>query len=175
MSETRPPSAFQLERVVSLAMQTLEMLRTEAGLVLDTDDELFAALADENVPVKNIIRLLISSSLDDKAMRIAADQRIADIRQRRERFQRNEQTKRTIALQIMQAIKVTKFVDAEFTLSVGNGEGQAKVLVIDGAPVPDEFTTRTPSLTALKAALNLGPMPCAVFSLPTPTLTVRSR
>jgi hypothetical protein len=171
-------SAFQLERVVSLAMQTLEMLRTTEGQIIETSDELLTALAEEGIPVERVLRLLIGATLDAKSLGIAADQRIADIRQRRERFQRHETTYRTLIQSVMDALGLKKFAAEEATLTLG--VGQPKVMVTDPDALPDDVvtvvTTRTPDKAKIRAALLLGEeVAGAMLSNATTVLTVRSR
>jgi hypothetical protein len=151
------PSAYQLEKIVSLAQQTVESLRTEHGLVLDDDESLLAALADENVPVERIITLLVRAALDSKAMGVAADARLFDLRQRRERFQRAEAAYRKTVQDVLESLGLKKFVDPEFTLSLGAGQSKVIVTETDPRRLPDEWvtivTTRTPDKARIKTAL----------------------
>lgn len=152
---TTAPTAYALTAIVSDAMRTLEMLRSEHGQVIDTDDELLAALAEENVPVKHLLTLLVRSSMDDKAMGEAMESRIADMRQRRERFARAEQTKRAVIQQVMEAVGLKSVREAEFTLSLS--AGKPKVIVTNPELLPDHCVTitvtRTPDKAATKAAI----------------------
>jgi Siphovirus Gp157 len=151
------PSAYQLEKIVSLAQQTVESLRTEHGLVLDDDESLLAALAEENVPVERIITLLVRAALDSKAMGVAADARLFDLRQRRKRFQRAEAAYRKTVQDVLESLGLTKFSDPEFTLSLGAGQSKVIVTEIDPWRLPDEWvtveTTRTPDKARIKTAL----------------------
>jgi hypothetical protein len=155
MTPTPPPSAWTLQKVVSDAMRTLETLRTEHGVILDSGDDVLAALAEENVPVERLLRLLVARFLDDKSNGIAADLRIADLRQRRERFKRAEETMRAIAQQVMEAVglKSAPLVEATLSLSAGN----PKVIITDADKLPDNLvkieTIRTPDKAAIKTAL----------------------
>lgn len=154
---TTAPSAYALSAIVSQAMRTLETLRTEHGQVIDTDDELLAALAEENVPVKHLLTLLVRSSLDDKAMGEALESRIADMRQRRERFQRGEEAKRAVIQQVMEAVGLKSVKEPEFTLSLS--VGRPKVIITEPDPrlLPDAWVTiavtRTPDKAAIKTAI----------------------
>jgi hypothetical protein len=156
MTPTPPPSAWTLQKVVSDAMRTLETLRTEHGVILDSGDDVLAALAEENVPVERLLRLLVARFLDDKSNGIAADLRIADLRQRRERFKRAEETMRAIAQQVMEAVglKSAPLVEATLSLSAGN----PKVIITDADKLPDNLvkieTIRTPDKAAIKTALD---------------------
>lgn len=174
---TTAPTAYALQRVVGDAMRTLETLRSEHGQILDTDDELLAALAEESVPVAHILTLLVRSSLDDKAMGAALDQRVADMRQRRERFARAEQTKRAVIQAVLEAVGLKSVKEPEFTLSLS--AGQAKVIITDEAAIPMDLwkvvTTSTPDKALIKAALAVGEVPGASMSNGGSVLTVRSK
>jgi hypothetical protein len=183
---TTAPTAYALQGVVSAAMQTLEMLRTEHGQVIADDAELLASLAEENVPVAHILTLLVRSSQDDKAIGAALDARIADMRQRRERFKRGEEAKRSLIAQVMDAVGLKSVKEPEFTLSLS--AGKPKVIITDEAALPDDMvkieTVRTPDKAAiLKALLGTGQpdvefaevIPGAVLSNGGSVLTVRSK
>jgi len=178
MSDTRTPSAFALERIVSAAMQTLESLRTTDGQVIETPDEVLTALAEEGIPVERVLKLLIGAVLDSKALGVAADARIADLRQRRERFARHEQTYRTLIQNVMDALGLKKFASEEATLSLG--VGQPKVQIVDETALPDHLvtvvTTRVPNKTAIGVLLKEGhDVDGAWLSNGGSVLTIRSR
>lgn len=175
-----PPSAYQLQTVVSLAMQTVETLRTEHGQVIDTDTELLDALAGEGVNVDDIIRRLARGALDAKANAAAAEARMEDLKARRDRFRRHEAQYRSTVQEVMQALELRSFKDAEFTLSLH--DGRPKVIVIDEAALADEYvtivTTRTPNKAAIMAALDVGDVAGVAGALKSNggrTLTVKSR
>jgi hypothetical protein len=176
--ERPAPSAWQVQRVMSLARETLETLGTEHGQIFENDDDTLAALTEEGVGVDDIIRRLVRSSLDDKASAAAAKQRIADLKVRMERFERHEEAKRDTVLSIMEALGLAKFVDPEFSLSVS--PGRSKVVITDEWALPlslvEESIVRTPDKAAIKAALEeWGEVAGAVLSQAAPVLTVRTR
>jgi hypothetical protein len=157
MSE-KGPSAWQTERVVSLAMETLTKLREEDGLVLDTDEDLLAELHQEGVDIKTILQRFARSYLDGKANAEAAKLRIADLQARVERNMRAQASKRTAIQAIMEAIGIKKFPDPEFDLAIRVGE--AKVIVPDENVLPDDLVEikviRTPDKRKIKARLDAG-------------------
>lgn len=174
-AERPAPSAWQVQRVMTLARETVETLSTEHGQVFEDSDDVLTALVEEGVGVDDIIRRLIRSALDDKASAAAAKQRIADLKARQERFERHEEAKRATVLAIMDTLGLPKFSDPEFSLTVT--AGRARVIVLDEWALPlalvEESIVRTPDKAAIKAALELGDVAGAVLSQPMPTLTVR--
>lgn len=183
MSATAP-TAYALQKVVSAAMQTLEMLRTEHGQVIDTPDEVIAALSEEGVDVATILRRLARATLDAKANAAAAEARMEDLQARRDRFKRWEATYRGVILDVMEAILPRdkdgkmKFADPEFSLSVS--AGQPRVIITDEATVPEAYVTVTETKavnkTQIKYALQLGEdVPGASLSNGGSVLTVRSK
>lgn len=175
---TTAPTAYALERVVGDAMRTLETLRTEHGLVLDSEEDVLTALAEEGVDVGTIIKALTRAALDSKAMGAAADLRIADLKQRRERFARHEQTYRATVQQVLEALALKKFAAEDFSLSLS--AGQSKVVIVDEAALPEMMMkvtiTRAPDKAMIKGALDAGiEVAGASMSNGAAVLTVRSR
>lgn len=177
MSATKPaPSAFQLQRVMALAMETLERLRSDDGLVLETEAELRGALAEEGIEVEDILRRLVRFNLDAKANGIAADSRLADLRIRRERFRRQEETSRATILAALDAVGLTKFHDPEFSLSVAPGRPTASVP--DETDVPPAFyrITQTLDMALVRDMAKAGKAPrWVVMSNGAPILTIRTK
>jgi hypothetical protein len=174
------PNAWQLERVISLAMSTIEELRTEHGQVFSQDDDetLLASLAEEGVDVNQIIRRLVRAGLDAKASAAAADQRIDDLTARRDRFRRQAEKYRETVKSVMQELGLRNFPDAEFSLSLS--PGQPKVIVTDESKLSDQFVTvtvtRTPDKVMIKQALyDNGEVPGAILTNPGFVLTVRTK
>jgi hypothetical protein len=180
---TDAPSGYQLQRVISQAQQTIEALRTEHGQVFDTEDDVLTALSEEGISVDDILRRLISSALNDKASAAVAKQRMADLKIRLERFERNEDTKRGVAAMVMEALlpaneKGTRsFRDVEFSLTLA--PGKPKVFITDPNALPsyliNEVTTRVPDKRAIAAELETGPVPGAILSNGGSVLTIRSK
>jgi hypothetical protein len=175
---TTAPTAYALQGVVSAAMQTLEMLRTEHGQVIDTDDELLAALADEQVNIPRVLTLLFRGAAEAASLAEAAKSRIADQRQRMERFARDQQSKRDLAQQVMEAVGLKSFKCAEASVSLG--VGPTRVIVTDEDALTDDFvivvTTRTPNKVAIAAALKDGrEVDGAMLSNGTTVLRILSR
>lgn len=178
MNEVRPVSGYHLQKVIALAQETISRLRSEDGLVIETEAEIATALADEGVQVEDVLRQLVRAALDAKAKGVAADARVADLRARRERFKRQEEAYRATVLAAMDALGMSKFSDPEFTLSIS--AGKPKLQIIDDAIIPDRYTemimTTSPDKAAIKAALERGEeVPGATMSNGAAVLTVRTR
>jgi hypothetical protein len=178
------PSGYQLQRVISQAQQTLETLRSEHGQVFETEDDVLAALSEEGIGVDDILRRLIRSALDDKASAAAAKQRMADLKIRLERFERNEETKRDVAAMVMEALlPVDKkgnrsFKDPEFSLTLT--PGKPKLNITDADHLPPKFievvTSLKPMNAEIKEALLRGEYVAgATLSNGGSVLTIRSK
>lgn len=177
MSTARAPSGYVLQAVVAAAQATLETLRTEHGQVIETDGECIEALAAEGVDVGAIITRLVQAALDARANAAAAAERIADLAQRRDRFRRHEAMCRGTIVQIMQALDLRSFRDAEFGLSLR--DGAPRVVITDAAALPGAYvqvkSVTTPDTTLIRAALQAGgTVAGAVLSNASPVLQVRS-
>jgi Siphovirus Gp157 len=171
-----PPNAWQLERVIGLAMATIEALRTEHGQVFDDDETLLASLSEEGVDVDKILRRLASAAIQAKADAAAADAIMDDLKIRRDRFRRAEEIYRATILNAMEALGITKFPSPQFSLTVS--AGKPKVLITDETILPDDLMTwtKTPNKASIKAALETyGDVPGAVLGQAPPVLTIRVR
>lgn len=154
----RAPNAYQLQNIVSAAQQTLEMLREEHGQVIETDAELLAALADENINIPRVLTLLLRGAAEAESLIDAAKIRMADQRQRMERFTRDQQSKRDLAQQVMEAVGLKSFKCAEATASLSIGP--QKAIPTDEDAIEDEFitvtVTRAPNKRAALDAMKAG-------------------
>jgi hypothetical protein len=172
------PSAFQLQRVLSIARETVERLRTDDGLVLETEAEILTALADEGVQADAILRRLVRAILDAKASDAAATTRLTDLTARRTRFKRQEQAYRGALFAAMDALGLRRFADVEATVVVSDGRPKVIVTDIDALPAGYVQTTtiNKPDLDLIEAALERGEtVPGATHANGTPTLIVRSK
>jgi len=171
-------SGYTLQNIVSLAQATLETLRTEHGQVIETDTDIAGALAAEGVDVTAILERLVQASLDARANAAAADERIGDLTQRRDRFRRHEALCRATVLQVMQALELHTYRSAEFGLSLR--PGTPRLVIIDPDALPAEYvqikTVTAPDTTMIRAALQAGgTVTGATLSNGSPVLQVRSK
>jgi len=173
---TSAPSAYALQQVMSLAQATLQTLRTEHGQVIETDTEIAEALTAEGVDVTAILTRLVRASLEARAAATAADERLGDLKQRRNRFRRHETLCRDTILQVLQALDLHHYRSAEFGLSVR--PGTPRLVIVDVAALPAEYvqTTTTPDAAMIRAALQAGgTVTGATLSNGTPVLQVTSK
>jgi hypothetical protein len=179
MNEVRPPSSFTLQRVMSAAMSTLDVLRNEHGQIIEEDDVL-ASLAEEGIDLATVLDRLIAAALEAKAMAAAAGQRVSDLQSRKARFQRQEETYRATLQAVMAEVGLRKHKAAEASLTITDSRPSAIVTDLDAliALMPSlvrETTTLAPDKAAILAELALGPVPGALPSPPSTTLTIRPR
>lgn len=172
------PSNFSVQKAVSLAQMTIAKLRDEDGLVIETDEELSAALADENASLDTILQRLVSAALDAKANKDAADERLGALAARKNRYARHEKAYRDTLLSVMEAVGQRKFSCVEASLSVS--DGKPKVQIIDQTLLPAslvrEELSYVPDNALIKAALERGEeINGAVLSNGPPVLTLRSK
>jgi hypothetical protein len=159
-----PPSAFQLMKVVSLAQETLQRLREEDGLVLDSAAEVLAALNGEGVDARTILQKSVRAARAANLWGDLQDKLIADLRSRRERAKREEAAWRRTVAAIMETILPAdaagkrQYRDPEFTLSLAPKDG--KVVITDEAALPPEMVkekvVKSPDIDAIEAALARG-------------------
>lgn len=110
----------------------------------------------------------------DKALAASTATYIDELRERQARIDRRVDAYRTMALAILEAAKLKKAELPEATLSVA--KGRERVIVSDPDSVPDEMCkiTKTPSLIAIRAALERGErFNFAAIVQGEPTLTMR--
>jgi hypothetical protein len=167
------PSAWRVMQVIALAQQTLDTLRTEHGQVLEDEDSLRAALADEGASVDVLLSAIGRGILDARADVDAANARLDALCARRDRAARREERLRDTLLQALQAIGMSSFKAIEFGASWNAGKSRLAIV----GEVPDDFTVaeRKPVTMDIKAELERGPLPFAVWTTPVPVLTIRSK
>jgi hypothetical protein len=102
---------------------------------------------------------------------------IEEYKQRRDRFERRDESLRAAMFKILQAIDVDKVELAIATVSVR--KGNEKTVIYDEAALPDQFVkvTRTPDRIAIKAALKADAfgVPGASLSNAGPSLVINTK
>jgi len=174
----KPPTIQQVQHVVSLALAAVSRLREEHGLVLDTEDEVIDALAEEGIAADAVLRRLVRAILDAKADAQAADARIEDLRARRNRFRHREEVYRATLAASFETLGWRRFNDAEASVYVT--EGRPKVVITDEHAVPrtlmETTVIHTPDKGRILDALQRGEtVPGAALANPAPIVTIRSR
>lgn len=170
------PSSHRLMEVISLAQATLERLREEDGLVLETEAELRFALTDEGVSVDDVLSRLGRAALDAKAYGEAVDARIAALQLRRARFQGQEERWRQTLFQALQALGLSSFGSAEFSATVSKGKAKVMVTDVDALPPTCVRLKREPDRKAIAEWLEDGGLLAgATLSNAEPFLTIRCK
>lgn len=134
-------STWRLQQVIALARGTIESLRSQHGLVLDSDDEILTALADEQVDVKAPIGVLVRAAIQARADAAGARARIDALTERHARFERTEERLREAILTAMQLLELPRLRDPEFTLSLR--PGKPRVHITDEARLPTHCVHHT--------------------------------
>jgi hypothetical protein len=178
MSTTEAPSSWRIERTVALAQATLDALREEHGQIIESDAEILEALLSEGVDAERILSACVAAALEAKANAAAADARLDNLKARRDRFEKQEETWRGTILAVMQALDLRSYKTPEAGLSVR--PGAPKLMVTDETIIPDELittiVTHKPDKVAIKAALERGDeVPGCVLSNGGSVLAVRTR
>lgn len=160
--------------VLNLARITLARLRDEHGLVLDDDEDVLAALAEEGISIDEILSRLGRAALAADDMVEMLDARIKRLTARRDRFKSREALIRGTLLQAMQTLGLKKFRDAEFTAGVA--EGKPKVIITDPDALPATCVRikREPDKPMIRWHLDHGLVPGAELSNAESFLTIRS-
>ena len=149
------PSAWSISQLLAIAASLADALDAHAEDEWDGSD-LRAALRDEGIDPDRLLQRLGRSIIEDEAQVGAVNARIDGLIARRNRWKLRAELKRTSLGMVMQTLKLSKFVDADFTASVRENKGGAVVVAEqDVANLPDEYVriTRTPDKGRIKEAL----------------------
>jgi hypothetical protein len=151
----RAPSAWALERAMSIAQQALAAAADQGG---ETDaDALLAITIDAGVDVHGLMLRLCLAADEDGTNAEACKKREADTAARRRRFSRHEEAKRAAIFGILQALPelfpAGKFKHALADASIRRGKDG--IIVTDEAKLPDRFvkTERTPKKAEIAEAI----------------------
>lgn len=144
----------------------------------DADEETLRDTLEGMTDLTDMLAELIRSSLDDKVLIDALDQRIINMVERQKRFMDRAQKKRELVEVIMERADIKKIAKEDFT--AGMRAGKRKVMVIDEAAISSEFwRPQAPTLdkAALSTALqaNAGAVAGVMLSNPKPVLSVRTK
>jgi hypothetical protein len=170
------PSSYHLMEVIALAQATLERLREEDGLVLETEDELRSALTEEGIGADEILSRLGRAALDATAMVEMTKARLDNLKARHARFERQEEIIRATLLQAMQAMGLKTFRDPEFNAAVANGKPKVIVTYVNALPATCVRTKREPDKTMIKyLLLQEDVVPGALLSNAEPFITIGSK
>lgn len=149
------PSAWTIQAVMAIANATLERMAREG--TIDTDEAaLMEALREGGADVDGLLVRLLRARSEADANGEAVAVRIVDLSNRKRRFDRQAEEYRAAAYSILDALGLTKWRNAEFSVSVS--PGRPGVIVTDETALPDRFVrvVRQPDKAAIKAALEQG-------------------
>ena len=125
----------------------------------------------------DMLAALIRSSLDDKALVTALKQRMADMKERCDRFETRAQKKRDLVWSTMERADIKKIAVADLT--VGLRASQSNLVVTDETIIPEKFwVQQKPKLDTrmLCSALIAGEsLSGATLTNAPPTLSVRTK
>lgn len=145
----------------------------------DADEETLRDTLEGMTDLTDMLAELIRSSLDDLALVAALEDREANMKLRRGRFEIRAQKKRDLVETIMERADIQKIAEADFTASMG--AGRRKVMVIDERTIPERFWHPQPlklDKKQVQQALETGGsavVPGAMLSNPKPVLSVRTK
>jgi hypothetical protein len=169
------PGAGTVMRAVSTLQQVKEQLRAICPDI-EQDDTLFADMLEaEAGDALAVIERLVQGALDAEDHAEAAGKRLADLAERRARFERRAHACRTVALAALEAINLRKLERPHFTVSIYQ---QKPPLLVDEQWLPSEWwrSKREPKRAEIRAALSANEkIPGAQFGNPMPGLSIRTR
>ncbi len=172
----RPPSSYRVMNAVMELAQVREMLLAIDPTIED-DQALFQDLLEgEGGDNLAVIERLIEASIESDALADAAKLRLADLAERRARFERRSAAYRAVALQALESINLKRLEKPAWTASVANRP--PKVVITDEtALLPHFIRTKTePDKALIAAALKNGvTVDGAVLSNPERGITIRTR
>ena len=141
---------------------------------LTEDAELLAATIEGETDFERVMDRLIEFFLDQVTMKEAVTNRMSDLRERGERYERKADTAKRLMRELMQASGQTTLRLPVATLSVR--EGSQAVEITDERMLPQGFFTRVPNKAAIKSAILAGePPPGAVLVKGEDTLSIRTK
>ena len=169
------PSAWTIQAVMAIANATLERMAQDG--TLDTDEAaLMEALRDGGADVDGLLVRLLRARGEAKANAEAVDQRMADLVARGRRFERQAEEYRAAAYSILDALGLTKWRNAEFSVSVS--AGRPGVVITDESALPPKYFRPRVEIdrTEIRRALEAGEVvPGAEMANGIPTMTVRTK
>jgi hypothetical protein len=160
-----------------MAIANSVLRRMEVDGTLDTDEAaLMDALRDGGADVDGLLTRLLRARQEADKNAAAVAERVLDLNWRKARFGRQEEEYLAAAYSILDALGLTKWRSAEFSVSVT--AGRPGVILTDETALPDRFVRieRKADKTAIKAALEAGEIvPGAELANGIPTMTVRTK
>ena len=145
MSATAPHPAA-IERAMSAALQLRQLMIGEDGTIAD-DDKLLLDMIEGQTDVLDVLDRVIEASMADAVLAELAAARAKRLKARQDWL-------RTTALQMLEALDITKPLErAAYTASI---QRRAKAIVTDQALLPPSLLRIAPDMVALGKALRAG-------------------
>jgi hypothetical protein len=164
------PVVFEVTRFVELKRRIEE-------IEPDIDERTLCDTLEGLTDLHEVIAEIVRSAVEDATLVSALKQRIADMRERLERFQAREKRKREIAQEAMQQAGLTKIQAPDCTISLR--QAPSSLIVEDEAQIPEWFwlpqaakLDRRAILDCIKAG---DAVPGACLAPPSAVLSVRAR
>jgi hypothetical protein len=139
------------------------------------DDQAWSATLESETDFHELLTDIVRRIEDCKALASGTKDRLEELATRKQRFEHNIETFRTILFNLMQAAELTKLVLPEATLSIRAGQPQL-IGDNDAEALLPEFrkVSVTPNREAIKEALKAGEtVPGFSLSNATPTISIR--
>lgn len=157
--------------VVRQQVENLKLLHPE----IVEDEEAWLLSLESETDVNELLTSVVRRIEDAKALQSGTAERLGDLRSRKDRFARREESLRDFAFKVMQFAELPKAELPEATLSIR--KGQPKVVGdADPASLPDELCkiSREPNKSAIKEALQRGEtVPGCELSNGEPSISIR--
>ena len=157
-----------------LKQQIQNLLLVFPELVDDEDARLMTM--ESETDLKEVLTVVLDDIMEAKAMQVAIDERINDLKARSARFDMREQGWRKLAFDLMQAASLRKMQLPTATLSVRNG--QPSVQIVDPDQLPENMwrVKREPNLSLIKETIKAGKtIPGAMLNNSPDTLTILTK
>lgn len=170
------PNAYRIEQAMAAWHAARARLLADDADLAGDEAALIALLGPETGEIEDILHRVLRAALHAKDMAEAAEQRIADIQSRRDRYRRRAEQARGTAFAIMDALGIRKAELPDVTATIA--APKAAVVVTDETALPEQFirTRREPDKAALMVALKGGAeVPGAVLNNGLPSLQLRTK
>lgn len=120
------------------------------------DADLLADMIEGETDLERVLDKVLTFTLDARAKAAATKSRKDEMGERQNRFERREQSGRTILLQLMEASGQSKIVLPEATLSITAARTSVNVTNVDDLPQGFFKTERKPLSSEIKKSLEKG-------------------
>lgn len=167
-------NTYAIAQTVSAVRATVERMRQDDPY---TDADVLLALVEQDAPdYSDMLNALCRATEEAARHSDAVQERINDLRARKERHDSRVEAYRALIFAALDAAGQTKWKSPEFTVSIT--PGRAGVVITDPQAIPDQFVRvrREPDKTAIGSALAGGAeIPGADLRNGAPSLVIRSK